>query len=125
MNAINLAHSAYGSASIPARTPRSSERAVIEQVTARMFRASQTGASFAQKAEAVFDNQKLWIALAADVADRNNSLPQALRAQLFYLAEFTQIYSRKILNEKASIEPLIEINRAIMSGLRGQQEVAR
>ena len=122
MNATYLAQSAYGSASIPARTPRSSERAVIEQVTASMLHASQEGADFAHLAEAVFDNQKLWIALAADVADRNNSLPQSLRAQIFYLAEFTQIHSRKVLTEQASLEPLLEINRAIMSGLRGQQE---
>ena len=48
------------------------------------------------------------------------SLPPALRAQLFYLYEFTDQHSRKVLAGNASIEVLVDINTAVMRGLRGE-----
>ncbi len=55
--------------------------------------------------------------MAADVADNLNSLPAPLRAQIFYLAEFTEQHSTKVLNGKADSDVLVEINTAILRGL--------
>ena len=55
---------------------------------------------------------------AADVADRANGLPQDLRARIFYLAEFTDQHSSKVLSGKGKADVLVEINAAIMRGLR-------
>jgi flagellar protein FlaF len=55
--------------------------------------------------------------MAADVSDVSNALPAALRAQIFYLAEFTEIHSRKVMNGDATADALIEINSAILRGL--------
>jgi flagellar protein FlaF len=55
--------------------------------------------------------------MAADVADSLNSLAPQLRAQIFYLAEFTELHSKKVLRGEATAEVLIEINTSILRGL--------
>jgi len=67
--------------------------------------------------EALHANRKLWRILAIDVADKSNSLPQDLRAQIFFLAEFTDAHSKRVLSEDLSITPLTDINLAIMRGI--------
>ena len=47
-----------------------------------------------------------------------------LRAQLVSLAEFVRRHSLAVLGGRASIAPLIDINTAIMKGLRGNVEAA-
>jgi flagellar protein FlaF len=69
-------------------------------------------------AEALYDNRKLWGIFATDVADPGNPLPKDLKARLFYLAEFTNHHTSKVLAREASVEPLIDINTAILRGLR-------
>ena len=69
--------------------------------------------------QALHDNRALWQAMAVDVAGPGNALPKALRAQLFYLYEFTVGHTRKILDEAGSAGVLIDINTAVMKGLRG------
>jgi flagellar protein FlaF len=61
----------------------------------------------------------LWTTLAADVAESDNGLPGPLRAQLFYLYEFAADHSRKILAGSGSVDVLVDINTAVMRGLRG------
>lgn len=70
---------------------------------------------------ALHDNRRLWTILAADVASKANSLPSELRARIFYLSEFTQKHSALVLRKEASVKPLLEINVAIMRGLRQSQ----
>lgn len=77
---------------------------------------------FADFAAALHENCRLWILLATSVADPDNELPQALRAQIFYLAEFTMQHSQKVLEGKATADVLIEINTSMMRGLR-QEEI--
>jgi flagellar protein FlaF len=64
------------------------------------------------------ENRRLWVTLAAAVADNDNALPTDLRARLFYLAEFTEAHSKKVLRGTAPVAPLIEVNTAVMRGLR-------
>ena len=78
------------------------------------------GQDFAGLVRALHDNTNMWRTLAADVAEPENALPKALRARLFYLYEFTAQQSPKILNEQASIDVLVDINTAVMRGLRGE-----
>ena len=47
-----------------------------------------------------------------------------LRAQLISLAEFVRRHSLAVLGGRASVAPLIDINTAIMKGLRGEVEAA-
>ena len=116
MNAIELAQRAYAPTESAIRTPRSSEHQLFTQITVRLRRAS----NFSDLVQALHDNRKLWTTLAVDVADNDNALPQGLRAQIFYLAEFTQNHSRKVLKKQADVQPLIDINNAVLIGLSGQ-----
>lgn len=121
MNSQTLARSAYAKNKTPIRTERGTEYEIFARVTHKMRTAAAKGKiGFAALAEAVHHNRQLWSMLAADVADKDNALPRDLRARIFYLAEFTQDYSSKVLTKDASIAPLVEINAAMMRGLRGQ-----
>ncbi|MBR9762722.1 MAG: flagellar biosynthesis regulator FlaF [Rhodobacteraceae bacterium] len=120
MTAHSQALRAYGQASSSTRTPRGVEYEVFARITHRLVAAARKDRTrnFPEVVRAVHDNRQLWTILAADVAGEGNTLPQQLRAQIFYLAEFTFSHSRKVLNEKAELRPLIEVNTSIMRGLR-------
>lgn len=119
MYATTLAKTAYANSTQPVRTARGMEFELFARVTRRLKQATDAGAAqFPALAEAIYDNRKLWTVLAADVADPANNLPAELRARLFYLNEFTQSHSRKILSGQGSADVLVDINTAIMRGLR-------
>ncbi|WP_458791917.1 flagellar biosynthesis regulator FlaF [Yoonia sp. MH D7] len=118
MNVIEQARQAYAPKYFPLRTPRSIEAELISQITAKLKKTSADHKkNFPEFVAALSDNRKLWTTMAADVADNLNSLPSPLRAQIFYLAGFTEHHSAKILKGEADSEVLIEINTAILRGL--------
>jgi flagellar protein FlaF len=122
VNAIDLARRAYAPERSPILGPRAVEHRLIADVTARLGQAASAGPrGFQRLASALHENRRLWATLAANVASRDNALPEQLRAQLFYLAEFTTGHSRKVLRGEASVGPLIEINTAVMRGLAATQ----
>ena len=123
MTATSLAQTAYA-ATAPVRTDRGTEYAAFQSVTARLTQAAHVDAPLADRAAALHENRRLWTILATDLAAPENGLPQTLRAQLFYLAEFSLLHSRKALREGASLEPLIDINRSVMRGLNGLADAA-
>ncbi len=113
---------AYARHETPARSLRSIEYDLIAQVTQRLRSAwNNRSADFPGFVRALTDNQKLWTTLASDVALPENGLPQALRARLFYLYEFTASHSRAVLESDARIDVLTDINTAVMRGLRGDR----
>jgi flagellar protein FlaF len=117
------ARTAYAAA--PIRTSRSDEYAVFALVTQRLTAVDAADrAAFPRLAQAVVDNQRLWATLAEDLMHEQNSLPVALRAQLVSLAEFVRRHSMAVLGGNASIQALVDINTAIMKGLRGDVEAA-
>jgi flagellar protein FlaF len=122
VTALQHARTAYAPAAAPIRTPRSTEYELFARITHRLRKTE--GGTFAALAAALHENRRLWTILAADVASDGNRLPGALRAQIFYLAEFTRQHSDKVLAGEAGTDPLIEINTAIMKGLRGRGEEA-
>ncbi|MBS9717728.1 flagellar biosynthesis regulator FlaF [Pseudohalocynthiibacter aestuariivivens] len=125
MNAYTMAKTAYSASATPVRTPRSTEYQTFARVTQKLTQADgKTGAEFLDLVRAIHENRQLWTLLATDVAGDGNALPQQLRAQLFYLAEFTAEHSRKVLKNEASVEALVDINTAIMRGLRTRTDLA-
>ena len=116
-------HSAisYARREAPTRSLRSVEYDLLAQVTQRLRSAwANRTTDFPALVRAVTDNTQLWSTLASDVALPGNGLPPALRARLFYLYEFTAKHSRAVLDDKASVEVLADINMAVMRGLRGE-----
>ncbi|WP_149587173.1 flagellar biosynthesis regulator FlaF [Tabrizicola flagellatus] len=116
-------HSAisYARPEAPTRSLRSVEYDLLAQVTHRLRSAwAARTTDFPALVRAVTDNIQLWATFASDVALPGNTLPAALRARLFYLYEFTAHHSRTVLEDKASVEVLVDINMAVMRGLRGE-----
>lgn len=126
MNPIQQAQQAYSPEHAPMRSPRSIELQILGEITSRLRQAAGAtdSTSFARLASALHDNRRLWVHLAADVADGGNRLPAALRAQIFYLAEFTELHSRRVLREDADPAILIDINTSVMQGLDGTLSAA-
>ena len=115
------ARSAYGRPQAPHRNPRSLEYDLLARSTQRLSQASRKGPQdLPALLSALDDNQHLWSTFAQDVAMPENGLPPRLRAQLFYLYEFTAQHSRSVRAGKASVDVLIDINTAVMRGLRGE-----
>lgn len=121
MNTHNLSHTAYSRPETPVRSQRSIEYDLFARVTKRLTAAWATRTQdFAGLVRALHDNTTMWRTLASDVAEPENGLPKALRARLFYLYEFTAQHSPKILDDQASVDVLVDINTAVMRGLRGE-----
>ena len=121
MNALSKAQSAYSAVSAPTRTTRSTEYEAVSRITRKIQDAARKGpAAFPELAEALYRNSRLWRIFAADVADPNNKLPKELRARIFYLSEFTRHHTSQVLARKASVDPLLDINKSILRGLRGE-----
>lgn len=125
MNALQMAQNAYATSQAPIRTPRTAEYEAFARATHRLQRASEhSSPNLSDMAHALQENRRLWTILAADVAEDGNQLPPELRGRIFYLAEFTRQYSSKVLKSEAPADVLIDINTAVMRGLR-QAEAAR
>ncbi len=123
MNSSALAQSAYSQAGSIAPTHRDTEYRAFARVTRDIASHSPDDpTAFPRLVEALHLNQRLWSLLAEDVADTANALPDALRAQIFYLAEFTRGHTSQILDGKAAPDVLVDINTAIMRGLRAAAE---
>lgn len=116
MNAIQQARQAYAPNQAITRTDRSVEAQLISQITARL----RNAANYPDLVSALHENRRMWMTMAADVADNANGLPKQLRAQLFYLAEFTETHTKLVLKNKVDATALVDINTAVLRGLNGQ-----
>ena len=119
VSASSLAHKAYAPSSGSVRTLRSTEFEVLARITHRI-KAAILKDDFNSLVSALQENRLLWNAFAADVATPDNKLDKDIRAQIFYLAEFTGIQTQKILSGKANAKSLLEINAIILSGMKSE-----
>ncbi len=117
-----MARSAYSRATAPTRTERGTEYDAFARCTHALSSTQGGCGGFPALARALNDNRRLWNALAADVSGDANGLPAPLRAGIFYLAEFTRAHSRRVLAGEADIAALVDVNTAMMRGLRGQEQ---
>lgn len=121
MNALHTARRAYAQTAGPVRTPRGVEYEAFARITRHLKSVANSG-KLGKLAPALHDNRRLWTLLASDVADPKNPLPADLRARIFYLAEFTDQHSRKVLRGEATAAALVEINLSVMRGLRRKED---
>lgn len=117
MNSFAQAQRAYAPTQAPIKTARSTEYEVIARISHRIKRAMQQD-DFPALAEALHENNKLWTTLAIDVGSPDNLLPDELRARIVYLADFTRQHSHKVMRKTETALPLLEINAAILKGLK-------
>jgi len=73
---------------------------------------------FVSLVEALHENRKLWSILATDVMSEGNRLPDELKANIIYLQKFVEIHSQRVLQKKQNAKVLIEVNAAILGGIK-------
>lgn len=117
MNTSTMAQRAYAPTSAPTRSERRIEYDVVARITFRLKSAIESG-DRVKLIHALHENRELWRVLAIDISSSDNLLPEELRARIFYLAEFTTHHSRKVIRDKISAIPLLEVNTAILRGLK-------
>ena len=98
---------------------RSTEYRLFGQVTGALLDVQKAGDHGSPLVEAVDWNKKLWRTLAADCMDDRNRLPQDVRAKIVSLSLWIAKYSRQVTRNGASLDPLIQVNRNMMQGLKG------
>ena len=109
---------AYQNTQRVAETSREAEYRLFGQVTGALIDVHKSHATGGTLVDAIDWNRRLWRALAADCSDDANQLSHEVRAKIVSLSLFINKYSRQVMREGASVEPLIEINRSVMQGLR-------
>ena len=107
--------------------PRRIEIMAFQRCTGLMIAASEARArpqdpaqplaAVQRAAEALFENDQLWIALLADLAGEANQLPAALRARLISLGLWAQRYADQVRFKNAPFAPLIALNQQMIEGL--------
>jgi len=116
---------AYQQAAERAEGPRDVEYRLFGEVTRALIEASEVAPTeFSKRMRAIDWNRRLWSALALDCAHDNNSLPPQLRASILSLNLWVVRHSSDVMRGKESFEPLIDVNRLIMQGLKPSGEAA-
>ena len=109
---------AYQSAAQRAESPRAMEYRLFAEVTRSLMEASKLDAAeLGRRMEALDWNRRLWMTLAGDCADPQNSLPEAARANIISLYMFVNRHTAEVWAGREEFGPLIDLNRTIMQGL--------
>ena len=122
MTTAAFVHGAYKTTTKATATPRGIEYQVLARINAALEAAeNKKQDNHPVYIRALSDNLKFWTIVGSDVASDQNQLPQELRAQLFYLFEYTRSVTNKIIGGEKSLtaHSLIDINKNIMVGLKG------
>ena len=96
-------------------SPRSTEYRLFAQVTRAMMECKDLGPS--KLFDALEWNRRVWLTLQSDLAHPGNRLPDKLKAQLISLSLWVDRHTSKVVQGKAKIQALIDVNRSIMEGL--------
>ena len=121
---MTLGKNGYANSTRQTGTPRDIEYQVLLRVTGRLSQIRTGSCDFPEIVDALEENLRFWRTVAIDVQDDENELPAQLRAQLFYLFEFTHVHTPKVRRGEADISVLIDINKAVLAGLRGHAAAA-
>ena len=116
---------AYKSTVERVESARDTEYRLFGEVTRSLMAAAEADAADVQARMFALDwNRRLWSALANDCASTGNALPEALRAQIISLSLWVNRHSSAVMRREEGFQPLIDVNRSIMQGLRTQPEAA-
>ena len=101
------------------KAARERERKALEHCIALLRTAQERGIRSPEAVEALIFLRKLWSALIEDLANSENDLPQALRADLISIGLWVMREAENIRLEKSeSFGDLIEVCESICEGLK-------
>jgi flagellar protein FlaF len=116
---------AYQQAATRAETPKETEYRLFAQVTLALIEAAKCDPSDIRgRIDALDWNRRMWSTLGTACADSENALPQELRASIISLSIWVGKHTSLVMRRQEEIQPLIDVNRSIMQGLRGSGQAA-
>ncbi len=116
---------AYQRVAQAAETPRDTEYRLFVEVTRALMAAAEADEGDLQTRISALDwNRRLWGVLATDCANPDNRLPEPVRAQIISLSLWVNRHSSAVMRRDEGFQPLIEVNRIIMQGLKGAPQSA-
>ena len=114
---------AYQQASTRAETPRETEYRLFAQVTLALMEAAKCEPTDIRgRIDALDWNRRMWSVLGGACSDPANALPEQLRASIISLSIWVGKHTSQVIRRQEEIEPLIEVNRMVMQGLRGPSQ---
>jgi flagellar protein FlaF len=120
-----MSYQAYQRTSARAEDPRSTEYRLLGQVTRALMEVQEIEPrEIRKRAEALDWNRRVWSAFAADCANPDNGLPDALRASIISLSIFISKETSTAMRGGGDIETLIDLNRTVMQGLEPGAQAA-
>lgn len=97
---------------------RDLEYRLLAQVTGSLMDAESGKGRLQDRLNAILRNEKVWNAFLADLNHPDNGLSQSLKGSLASLALWVVRETKHVIENDASLEDLIVINRQIMAGLK-------
>jgi len=98
---------------------REREREAFDHVVENLTRAETAGIASSEMRAALTGLQDLWGFFIADLAQQDNALPQALRANLASIGLWVIEQADAILNARSTnVAALIDVNRTVRAGLQ-------
>ncbi len=119
MSAQEMARKSYKHTQKTMGSDAELELKVFMDITARLAKSDPNKpGGITELNQAISDNIRLWKIIFIDVTNKENQLPENLKASLVYLADFTFAHSQKVLQGEAGVDILVEINENIIAGKR-------
>ena len=113
-----MSYSAYKKSVQLTESPRETEYRAFVLATGRLLEAARENDGIKLCHAAQF-NRELWSVLQTDLSEPANPLPDALKANLISLSLWVDRHTSLVMQGRASVDSLVEVNKQIMEGLRG------
>jgi len=111
-------YAAYGRVQNATEGPRQIEFRLLAQVTGALRAAKSDPNDRPKLYNALIWNKKVWDAFMADLVDERNQLSGDIRKSLISLGAWVSKQTFAVMDGKANIDALIEVNSSVMEGLK-------
>lgn len=116
--------SAYRRTKSLAEHPRATESRLIGEVTGELLAGWESGLRGVQLMPALHRNREMWAVFSTACIAEGNQLPEQTRAAIVSLALWVDRFTSDVVRGRDTIEPLVSVNRALLSGLTGGAQQA-
>ncbi|WP_323795948.1 flagellar biosynthesis regulator FlaF [Nisaea sp.] len=117
-------YAAYSKVQTKTESPQQIEYRLLGQVTSALRKAQEDTATLQDKLNAALWNGKVWDAFLCDLSEPGNTLPDQLKNSLMQLARWVALETDLVIEGKAELNAMINVNRQIMEGLQDQFRLA-
>lgn len=97
--------------------PRATEQRLIGEISRAMMTAWEQGHRGATLMSPLHRNREMWSVFASTCGAAGNGLSSEVRAAIISLSLWVDRHTSAVMAGRESIEPLIEVNRAMIDGL--------